>query len=132
MDHATSQCPSPKKPGKGGFKGGKSKKGKNRTGGRAGSQPKRFAMYVLGSVLGLTTYLNVNADAISLSSNLLPPIVNEPLDIYTMESEIELIPQVEEINFTQNQTPYTLMDTGASTGVAGIEWLKRVEGARSL
>ena len=36
------------------------------------------------------------------------------------------LPKVEEISITTYDVPYSLADTGASTGVAGIEWLERV------
>ena len=47
-------------------------------------------------------------------------------DVFMLEAEVEL-PKVEEIQFTQFESPYSLADTGATTGVAGKEWLERVE-----
>ena len=54
-----------------------------------------------------------------------PQPATQEIDVYMVEDEVEL-PKVEEIVLSSHEVPYSLADTGASTGVAGIEWLERV------
>ena len=49
----------------------------------------------------------------------------QEIDVCMVDDEVTL-PKVEEIMFSATEVAYALADTGASTGVAGIEWLERV------
>ena len=79
-------------------------------------------MYVLGTMLGATAYW---PEKTTVETNFLEtqPSTQE-IDVFMVDDEVTL-PKVEEIVFSTTEVPYALADTGASTGVAGIEWLDR-------
>ena len=79
-------------------------------------------MYVLG-MLGASTYWPSSTEKESIQFPEQRPQMPE-IEVYMVEDEVTL-PKVEEIVFSTTEVPYALADTGASTGVAGIEWLER-------
>ena len=89
-------------------------------------------MYVLG-MLGASAYWQEGAtdgaptrDRRCCGMNFLEPQpATQEIDVYMVDDELDL-PKVEEIVLSSHEVPYSLADTGASTGVAGIEWLERV------
>ena len=89
-------------------------------------------MYVLG-MLGASAYWQEGAtdgaptrDRRCCGINFLEPQpATQEIDVYMVDDELDL-PTVEEIILSSHEVPYSLADTGASTGVVGIEWLERV------
>ena len=134
MGHPTSERPHPPTPPYQ-RKGAKSPgpEGGGRKGKKGGRfQPRRIAMYVLG-MLGATAYWQDGAtegastrDRRCCGGNFLEPQpVAQEIDVYMVDDELDL-PKVEEIVLSSHEVPYSLADTGAATGVVGIEWLERV------